>query len=63
MRNSSTGKAILPALFDDGYFFMVPGQKKEISLEFDPAVLAQPLCITIDGYNLRENKVTLRLNE
>lgn len=63
LRNSSTGKAILPALFDDGYFFMVPGQKKEISLEFDPAVLTQSLCITIDGYNLRENKVALRLNE
>jgi len=36
---SMDGKRILPALQDDNYFTLMPGEKKVVHIEFDPALL------------------------
>ena len=34
LKNLDTGETILPAYFSDGYFNLLPGEKKEISVDF-----------------------------
>lgn len=34
VRDSSTGKAVLPAYISDGYFHLLPGEKKRVSVDF-----------------------------
>jgi hypothetical protein len=46
-----TGKIILPAIFSDGYFTLLPGEKKEIYLDFAPEK-GTSFRVTWEGLNL-----------
>ena len=52
LRDKKTGAALLPAYFSDGYFHLLPGETKQISLEPDPKMKAQSMVISAEGYNL-----------
>nr|WP_289016519.1 glycoside hydrolase family 2 protein [uncultured Culturomica sp.] len=52
VRDKDTGKAVLPAYFSDGYFTLLPFEKKEIGLEFT-ADGKNNRQITAEGYNVR----------
>lgn len=52
VRDKDTGKAVLPAYFSDGYFTLLPFEKKEIGLEF-AADGKNNRQITAEGYNVR----------
>ncbi len=51
LKNLKTGETILPAYFSDGYFNLLPGEKKEISVEY-PMGIADKVEIKVSGYNL-----------
>ena len=49
--NPVTGDLILPAYFSDGYFNLLPGEQKRISLRF-PKKPEHSIQIVVDGYNI-----------
>jgi hypothetical protein len=51
LKNLKTGEIILPAYFSDGYFNLLPGEKKEISVEY-PAGISDEVEVKVSGYNL-----------
>ena len=51
LKNSKTGETILPAYFSDGYFNLLPGEKKEISVEY-PVGITDKVEVKVSGYNL-----------
>ena len=52
--NPQTGEIILPAYFSDGYFHLLPGEKRTIEVN-SPSAGA----ISVEGYNV--DKTTLKL--
>lgn len=52
LRNSKSHKLILPAGFSDGYFSLLPGEKKQLVADWDPSVTNDPEVI-VEGYNLK----------
>jgi hypothetical protein len=51
LTDSKTGETILPAYFSDGYFNLLPGEKRVISVEY-PAEIVDKVEISVTGYNL-----------
>jgi len=51
LRDEAAGKIILPALFSDGYFNLLPGERREISVEFLPG-MGENAQLVWEGYNL-----------
>ena len=49
VRDSKTGQAVLPAYFSDGYFTLLPGERKDVDLDFTEKDM--PYAITVEGYN------------
>lgn len=49
-KDKSSGELILPAYFSDGYFNLLPGEKRPISLEL-PAGISTNFRIVAEGYN------------
>ncbi len=49
LRNTD-GEIILPAYFSDGYFNLLPGEKKEITVAYSGE---GPVTVTTDGYNIK----------
>jgi hypothetical protein len=49
--DSANGKIILPAIFSDGYFTLLPGEKKEITVDF-PLEKATSSQLIWEGLNL-----------
>ncbi len=52
LRYSGSDKLLLPAYFSDGYCTMFPGEKKQITVEWNPSEATNPVLIR-DGYNLK----------
>jgi len=52
LRDSKSGKAILPAYFSDGYFTMLPGEKKLIEASWDSSNTNNSQ-IVVEGYNVK----------
>jgi hypothetical protein len=51
LKNKETGETILPAYFSDGYFNLLPGEKREISVEY-PAEKTDQADVKVSAYNL-----------
>jgi hypothetical protein len=51
LKNAKTGETILPAYFSDGYFNLLPGEKKEVSVDF-PTGITDSAEVVVSGYNL-----------
>lgn len=54
LRNPETGEIILPAYFSDGYFHLLPGEKRTLEVRS-----ASTGAITVEGYNV--DNTTLKL--
>lgn len=53
LRQPESGERILPALYDDNYFMLLPGESQTVHVEFDKALLGtatQPT-VTVSPYN------------
>ena len=56
--DKKTGERILPAFYSDNYCSVVPGGSKKVEIEFN-ASSKSPLAITVSGWNVELQKVTL----
>jgi hypothetical protein len=54
VRESDTEKRILPVYISDGYFNLLPGERKTVTLEGLPG---KEMAITAEGYNLERKKL------
>jgi hypothetical protein len=52
LRESETGKRVLPAYISDGYFTLLPGETRKIQAEFKRDGIATSLKITAEGLNV-----------
>jgi hypothetical protein len=50
LTDAISGKLILPAYFSDGYFNLLPGEKKEIAVNFDGSLYTN-VKLKTEGYN------------
>jgi hypothetical protein len=50
LADSENGNQILPAIFSDGYFNLLPGESREISLD---ELKSKSVHIVVEGYNLK----------
>jgi hypothetical protein len=48
--NATTGETILPAYFSDGYFNLLPGESRRLSVTYG---VTAPVSIVTDGYNVK----------
>ena len=51
LKNIKNGETILPAYFSEGYFNLLPGEKREISVDF-PGKVSDNVEVLVTGYNL-----------
>jgi hypothetical protein len=56
LHDPKSGKLILPANFSDGYFTLLPGEKKQMVAEWNPSGQKNPEVIT-EGYNLKSQSL------
>jgi hypothetical protein len=52
VRSKVTGEAILPAYASDGYFNLLPGEKKRVSIQVPRDVAEEDMTVTFTGLNL-----------
>ena len=48
---NSAGRQLLPALFSDGYFSLMQGESKTLTIEVDPHVLGDDYKLDLKAYN------------
>jgi hypothetical protein len=51
LRDLKSGKIILPAGFTDGYFTLLPGEKKQLVADWNPSLTVNPEVVA-EGYNM-----------
>jgi len=56
LRNPVNGKIILPANFSDGYFTLLPGEKKVLVVDWNSSILKDPEIIA-EGYNVKSQSL------
>ena len=56
IRDPKSGKIVLPANFSDGYFNLLPGEKKQMVVEWNPSAQKNPEVI-VEGYNLKSQSL------
>ena len=54
VRNAKTNERILPAYFSDGYFTLMPGEEKEITLDYPKQETSDNMKVTAEGYNVKK---------
>lgn len=59
LRDSEMRSAIRPVYFDDGYFFLMPGESKEIHFQVDINKVVDAAVLQIGGYNVKQQNVLL----
>ncbi|MDP4188159.1 MAG: hypothetical protein Q8905_08940, partial [Bacteroidota bacterium] len=57
LRDLQTGEILLPAYFSEGYFTLLPGEKKQLRVEY-PKFPGKNIVIAVDGYNIENIKVS-----
>jgi exo-1,4-beta-D-glucosaminidase len=50
--DQKSGEEILPVLWEDNYFSLMPGESREITARYDTAVNAGGLKLQVDGWNI-----------
>lgn len=58
LRNAKTNERILPAVFSDGYFTLLPHETKRLDVNYNSTESA---CLSLDGYNIANyNKLIVK---
>jgi len=56
LRDPESKQILLPANFSDGYFTLLPGEKKQMVADWDPLRIKNPEVIA-EGYNLKQRSL------
>jgi len=59
LANKNTGADIVPIFWDDNYFSLLPGEKREVGARFDAIHEVGPAVLTLDGWNVTPDQVLL----
>ena len=59
LRNAKTDVAVRPVYFDDGYFYLMPGESKEVRFRVDCKEGVDKLLLRVDGYNVQLKNILL----
>lgn len=59
LRDAKTDAPIRPAYFDDGYFYLMPGESKEIRFQVDCKEGVDKMLLRVDGYNVELKDILL----
>ena len=57
LRNAVTNERILPAYFSDGYFILLPGESRRITLDYPRQEAGTEMKITAEGYNVNQQDI------
>ncbi len=49
LRDGATGERILPAYISDGYFNLLPGERRVVTVEYSPR---KDVAVSAEGYNM-----------
>jgi mannosylglycoprotein endo-beta-mannosidase len=58
--NNQTKKRILPVFFSDNYISVLPGERKTITIEYSPSVVKKMACVSISGWNVKEQYLPIQ---
>ena len=58
--DGSTRKRILPVFYSDNYISVLPGEKKTISMEYEPKPGQERLQVSVSGWNVPEQFVAIQ---
>ena len=59
LRDAKTDAPIRPAYFDDGYFYLMPGESKEVRFQVDCKEGIDKMLLRVDGYNVELKDILL----
>lgn len=57
LRDQQTGEILFPAYFSEGYFTLLPGEKKQLRVEY-PKFPGKNVAVAVDGYNIENIKIS-----
>jgi len=60
---SRDGEDVVPIFWDDNYFSLLPGEKRQISARFESAKTGGNLVMTVDGWNVAAASTSLAVKE
>ena len=52
--DSSTGDLIVPVLYSDNYFFLMPGESREVAIRLQKEDVAGLPKVSVSGFNVEE---------
>jgi exo-1,4-beta-D-glucosaminidase len=52
LRVAKDGEDVVPIFWDDDYFSLLPGEKRQLSARFESAKAGGDLVLTVDGWNV-----------
>lgn len=55
-----TGERILPAIYEDNYLSLVPGESREVTISFDAAEQARDYTLRVEGWNTPRGSYSVR---
>ena len=55
-----TGERILPAIYEDNYLSLVPGESREVSISFDASDRPREYSLLVEGWNTPRNSHAVR---
>lgn len=58
--NSANGSRILPAYYSDNYISLLPGESREIEIEYPASSATGPAQLSLRGWNLNKQTVPVR---
>jgi hypothetical protein len=58
LRNQDTNERILPSIFSDGYFTLLPKEKRRFTVKYDKL---DPVVLTIEGYNVADQSFSVKM--
>ena len=53
----STGDLVLPVFYSDNYFFLMPGEKKQVTVRVRKEDCASAPRLRIEGFNVKEKNI------
>ena len=59
LANQNTSQDIVPIFWDDNYFSLLPGEKREVTAHFSVTHEGGPAVLMLDGWNVTPDQVRL----
>jgi len=58
--DAQSGDRLLPVFYSDNYVSILPGERKTVTISYDPGKVKNTPVVSIGGWNLKEEKVEIK---